>query len=115
MMIDDLFDDAARTPMARSSNDYHILPPSEKQLGFATAISHRTGVPLPEMAMSDRTALSAWIEQHRNSKPTRNYDNYPSSKQVRFAEVIARKKRREVPRECFRDKTLMSHWISANK
>ena len=116
-MLDTLFDYAAAQSRAEAadSNDYHILPPSEKQLSFAAAISARAGVALPDQARTDRAILSKWIERHRSARAENRYDRYPSSKQVRFAESIARRKRRDVPRECFRDKGLMSHWIDSNK
>lgn len=97
-----------------SSNDYHQVPVTEKQLTYARQISQRAGVVLPWEAQKNRYALSRWIDTNRLKKPEGAFANYPSSKQVGFAERIARMKRREVPQECFRDRTMMSKWIDAN-
>lgn len=99
------------------TNDYHLLPPTEKQLQFARAISERSGQVISETALIERTAMSAWIDANRNAKllkAAHKYDVYPSSKQVAFAERIARRKQRDVPRECFHDKGMMSNWINSN-
>ena len=98
-----------------TSNDYHLLPVTEKQLQFARAIAQRTGQVLPWGAQQDRRALSAWIDQHQTASKGGQFSNYASSKQVAFAERIARMKRRSVPDECFRDRGLMSKWIDHNR
>lgn len=97
------------------SNDYHMLPASEKQLRFARQIAARSALTLPDEIQQDRRALSTWIDRHKPKQSTSPYSRYPSSRQVAFAERIARIKRREVPRECFRDMTLMSRWIDHNQ
>lgn len=99
-----------------TSNDYHRLPVSDKQLRFAQQIATGLGKPVPEAARNDRRALSAWIDENR-LQATLNagrFASYPSSKQVAFAERIARMKRRTVPDECFRDRQMMSRWIDSN-
>ncbi|TDT72736.1 hypothetical protein BDE40_3589 [Litoreibacter halocynthiae] len=98
-----------------SSNDYHRLPVTEKQLNFARQISFRTGQVLPWETQQDRQALSRWIDENREAPSSNKFANYPSSKQVAFAERIARYKRSDVPPECFRDRGLMSLWIDSNK
>ena len=98
-----------------SSNDYHLLPVTEKQLTYARQLSERSGVALPDTVRNDRAALSAWISAHRPARAVGRFDNYPSSKQVAFAERIARIKRRNVPDECFRDRGLLSKWIDHNR
>ena len=97
---------------ALSTNDYHHLPASEKQLRYARALAARAAVDLPRDVIEDRRALSDWIDRHARRSA---FDAYPSSRQVAFAERIARIKRRNIPRECFRDKSLMSRWIDCNK
>lgn len=96
------------------SNDYHLLPATQKQITYARQISLRVGKPIPKEAVDDRAALSAWIDENKSGATSR-FANYPSSKQVAFAENIARRRRAEVPPECFRDKGRMSAWITANK
>lgn len=105
----DLFD----TP----SNDYHLLPVTEKQLQFAQRIARQKSVNLPDEIRVDRRAMSAWIQAHlsRRTHSAARVSNRPSSKQVAFAERIARIKRRDVPQECFRDRGMMSQWIDGNK
>lgn len=99
-----------------TSNDYHQLPASEKQLKFARHLSVKNGVMLPWEVQSDRRSLSQWINEQKGAqRQTNRFDSYPSSKQVQFAERIARYKRSQVPDECFRDKQLMSRWIDCNK
>ena len=103
------------TAASFNSNDYHVVPATEKQIRFARNIAQRAKVELPTELTSDRHRLSRWIDaNHRTSDPSA-FSNYPSSKQVAFAERIARAKRRDVPRECFEDKTLMSRWIDGNR
>lgn len=98
-----------------SSNDYHVLPVTEKQLQLARAISERTGQPLIQEIQQDRQALSAWISKNREASSKGRFGNYASSKQVAFAERIARLKHRTVPEACIRDRGLMSKWIDCNK
>ena len=108
---------SASAPTARSgsTNDYYVLPVTEKQLAYALQISKRAGVSLPSEAQADRKVLSDWIERNRAVKEHDKYASYPSSKQVAFAERIASRKRREIPREWFHDRTLMSRWIDGNR
>lgn len=97
------------------TNDYHRVPVTEKQLGFARQIAQRTGQTLPVEAQRDRHALSRWIDENRGLRSSNRFGDYPSSKQVAFAERIARYKRDEIPPECFKDRSLMSRWIDSNK
>ena len=97
-----------------SSNDYHVLPATEKQVLFAQQIAKRANIDLPANALVDRQRISRWIEAHKSTVPKRQFSNYPSSKQVGFAERIARIKRRDIPRECFQDRGMMSKWIDSN-
>ncbi len=96
------------------SNDYHLLPVTEKQLRYARAIAQRSALEIPVEAQRDRRVLSAWISAHRPTSES-PFDRYPSGKQVAFAERIARAKRRTVPPECFHDKAAMSAWIDRNR
>jgi len=103
-------------PQTGSSNDYHHLPVSDKQLRFARHIAARASLEVPPEARADRRAMSAWIDAHlpRRDRARPVASRSPSSRQVAFAERIARIKRRDVPRECFRDMGLMSRWIDSN-
>lgn len=103
------------TAPSESSNDYHLIPVTERQLSFARAIAQRTGQTLPLDVCQDRRALSDWINRHKAVPQAGRFANYASSKQVAFAERIARLKRRTVPDECFRDRNLMSKWIDHNR
>jgi hypothetical protein len=104
-----------QTRLSSSSNDYHRLPVSEKQLRFARQIASRAALELPAEVQQDRRAMSAWIDAHHARPPVSRWSSIPSSKQVAFAERIARIKRRQVPPECFRDKLMMSRWIDSNR
>ncbi len=104
-----------RTGLSPSSNDYHHLPVSDKQLRYARQIASRAALDLPADVQQDRRAMSAWIDAHRPKPPTSRWSSIPSSKQVAFAERIARIKRRQVPHACFRDKLMMSRWIDSNR
>ena len=110
-----LFEYARKQPPEPSSNDYYVLPASEKQVHYARAIALRLKAELPAEIINDRSRLSAWIDKHKNAVPENKYARYPSSKQVAFAERIARLKRRPVPPECFRDRGMMSKWIDSNR
>jgi len=101
-------------PEATTSNDYHHVPVTEKQLSFARQIADRSGVVLPLEVQQSRYSLSRWIDANKVAKPTGQFSDYASSKQVGLAERIARRKRCEVPHECFRDRGMMSKWIDAN-
>lgn len=98
----------------RSSNDYHLLPATEKQIQYARQIAKRSKVELPADVFVDRRQMSHWIDTHKPVVPVTQFSNYPSSKQVGFAERIARIKRRDIPHECFRDRGMMSKWIDSN-
>lgn len=98
-----------------SSNDYHRLPATDKQLKFAREIAQGSGVTLPWDVQQDRRTLSVWIDENRSKLRSEPFSSEPSSKQVAFAERIARMKRRAVPQECFRDRTMMSRWIDSNR
>lgn len=39
-----------------------VMTPTQKQLEFALSLSNKTGVNIPEQCLTDRKALSAWIE-----------------------------------------------------
>lgn len=100
--------------MHRSSNDYHQLPVTEKQLRYARAIAEKSDLDLPSDVLTNRRDLSAWIDAHK-PRETSRFDRYPSGKQVAYAERIARLKHRQVPEACFRDKAMMSAWIDHNR
>lgn len=103
-----------RSDFAAGSNDYHVLPATEKQIQYAQQIAKRSKIDLPRSALADRQRISNWIDTHKPQLPVTRFSNYPSSKQVGFAERIARIKRRDIPHECFRDRGMMSKWIDSN-
>jgi hypothetical protein len=96
------------------SNDYHLLPVTDRQMRYAHAIAQQTALEIPVEAQRDRKSLSDWISAHK-PQDTSPFANYPTGKQVAFAERISRCKRRPIPSECFRDKQMMSRWIDQNK
>ncbi len=96
------------------SNDYHLLPVTDRQMRFARAIARQSALEIPVEAQRDRKSLSDWISAHKPHDPS-PFANYPTGKQVAFAERISRSKRRPIPSECFRDKQMMSRWIDQNK
>ncbi|NOD63911.1 MULTISPECIES: hypothetical protein [unclassified Ruegeria] len=96
------------------SNDYHLLPVTDRQMRYARAIAEKSALEIPVEAQRDRKLLSDWISTHK-PRSTSQFDNYPTGKQVAFAERISRSKRRPIPSECFRDKKMMSRWIDHNK
>ncbi len=96
------------------SNDYHLLPVTDRQMRYARAIAEKSALEIPVEAQRDRKALSDWISTHKPAA-TSQFDSYPTGKQVAFAERISRSKRRPIPAECFRDKTQMSRWIDLNR
>ncbi|WP_170382113.1 hypothetical protein [Ruegeria atlantica] len=96
------------------SNDYHLLPVTDRQMRYARAIAEQSALEIPVEARRDRKSMSAWISAHKPHDPS-PFSNYPSGKQVAFAERISRSKRRPIPSECFRDKHAMSAWIDHNK
>ncbi|MDU9007070.1 hypothetical protein [Sedimentitalea todarodis] len=104
-----------QTPVLFCSNDYRVVPATEKQIDFARHIALRADVELPADVTSDRRRLFQWIDAHKEVSGGSPFSSYASSRQVAFAERIARIKRRDVPRECFRDRTLMSRWIDSNR
>ncbi|MEM8870678.1 MAG: hypothetical protein AAGB10_12210 [Pseudomonadota bacterium] len=108
-----LFDQRRDAVSVQDSNDYHVLPVTEKQLRFARQLATRTSTELPAEVQGNRRLLSQWIDAHarRTSPRASAFSNYPSSKQVAFAERLARVKRRDIPQACFRDRVLMSKWI----
>lgn len=110
-----LYQPGLGTSSTTSSNDYHRLPVTDKQIRYARQIAEGAGKTLPPEVQQDRRSLSAWIDQNQSSLKTSPFSNYPSSKQVAFAERIARIKHSDIPHECFRDRLMMSRWIDSNK
>ncbi len=96
------------------SNDYHLLPVTDRQMRYARAIAQQTALEIPVEAQRDRRSMSAWISAHKPEDQSA-FANYPTGKQVAFAERISRSKRRPIPSGCFRDKQMMSRWINENK
>ncbi|WP_170329695.1 hypothetical protein [Ruegeria arenilitoris] len=96
------------------SNDYHLLPVTDRQMRYARAIAEQSALDIPVEAQRDRRSMSDWISAHKPHDPS-PFANYPTGKQVAFAERISRSKRRPIPSECFRDKQMMSRWIDQNK
>lgn len=96
------------------SNDYHLLPVTDRQMRYARAIAEQSALDIPVEAQRDRRSMSNWISANKPDDPS-PYANYPTGKQVAFAERISRVKRRPIPTECFRDKQMMSRWIDQNK
>ncbi|WP_171101640.1 hypothetical protein [Ruegeria sp. HKCCD7255] len=96
------------------SNDYHLLPVTDRQMRYARAIAEKSALDIPVEAQRDRNSMSAWISAHK-PEDTSPFANYPTGKQIAFAERISRSKRRPIPAECFKDKQLMSRWIDQNK
>ncbi len=96
------------------SNDYHMLPVTDRQMRYARAIAEKSALEIPVEAQRDRKSLSDWISANKPHHPS-PFANYPTGKQVAFAERISRSKRRPIPSECFRDKRMMSQWIDHNK
>ncbi|WP_171131908.1 MULTISPECIES: hypothetical protein [unclassified Ruegeria] len=96
------------------SNDYHLLPVTDRQMRYARAIAEKSALDIPVEAQRDRKSMSAWISAHK-PEDTSPFANYPTGKQIAFAERISRSKRRPIPAECFKDKQLMSRWIDQNK
>ncbi|WP_170372851.1 hypothetical protein [Ruegeria arenilitoris] len=101
------------TPMG-PTNDYHILPVTDRQMRYARAIAQQSALEIPVEAQRDRRSMSDWISAHKPHDPS-PFADYPTGKQVAFAERISRTKRRPIPSECFRDKRAMSQWIERNK
>ncbi|MDX1742019.1 MAG: hypothetical protein R3186_00265 [Ruegeria sp.] len=102
------------TALGGPSNDYHLLPVTDRQMQYAHAIAKQSALDIPVEAQRDRKSMSAWISAHKPHDPS-PFANYPTGKQVAFAERISRSKRRPIPSECFRDKSAMSMWIDRNK
>ncbi|MFY2824389.1 hypothetical protein [Ruegeria sp. MALMAid1280] len=96
------------------TNDYHLLPVTDRQMRYARAIAEQSALDIPVEAQRDRRSMSAWISAHKPDDPS-PFANYPTGKQIAFAERISRSKRRPIPSECFRDKQMMSRWIDHNK
>lgn len=96
------------------TNDYHLLPVSDRQMRYARAIAEQTAREIPVEAQRDRRSMSDWIAAHKPNDPS-PFADYPTGKQIAFAERISRGKKRPIPNECFRDKRAMSQWIDRNK
>lgn len=96
------------------SNDYHLLPVTDRQMRYARAIARQAALDIPVEAQRDRRSMSDWISAHKPQDPS-PFANYPTGKQVAYAEGISRSKRRPIPAECFHDKRTMSQWIDHNR
>ena len=91
--------------------------PSEAALSFARKIATAKGQELSEELLSDRTALSNWIDANKDSMPVKaqgSDDETPTSKQVGFAEQIAARKGIVVPEEALRSRSILSKWLTTH-
>jgi len=82
-------------------------PPSEKQLAFARSLAERTGKEVPEEAVTDAKALSAWIDKAQKGAPPRP----PSDKQLAFARKLAEEKDVKLPEPVLTDMNACSKFI----
>ena len=62
------------------SNDYHLLPVTDRQMRYARAIAEQTALEIPVEAQRDRKSMSAWISAHKPEDPS-PFANYPTGKQ----------------------------------
>ena len=83
--------------------------PSEKQLSFAQSLADATKKDIPEAAMTDSKALSAWIDKVKELAPARP----PSEKQLAFAERLAEEKGVDLPEDVTSDMKACSAFIDA--
>lgn len=91
--------------------------PSEAAVTFARKIASETGQQLTDELLTDRHALSKWIDQNKEKMPPKSAssgDDSPTSKQVGFAEQIAARKGITVPDETLRSRSLLSKWIDTH-
>ena len=79
----------------------------EKQLAFARSLAHRAGTELPEDALADARALSAWIDGARTTSP-------PSEKQLALAARLAAEHEVEIPDDILASATRLSAWIDTH-
>lgn len=84
-------------------------PPSEKQLSFAQSLADATKSEIPEAAITDSKALSAWIDKVKDKAPARP----PSEKQLAFAERLADEKGVDLPDDVTSDMKACSAFIDA--
>lgn len=86
-------------------------PPSEKQIAFARSIAERMGSPVPEDALKDSKALSAWIDKAKSKAPAPP----PSEKQVSFAKMLAERAGVDLPEEVMKNMAECSKFIDKLK
>lgn len=104
-----------QTGAVNSTNDYHQIPATSRQLEFANALARKSGQDLPHTVQEDRRMLSAWIEEQLELIAQSRTLSLPSAKQISFAERISRSRNRPIPYECFQDRKLLSRWIDRNR
>ncbi len=98
-----------------STNDYHQIPATSRQLEFANALARKSGQDLPDAVQQDRRMLSVWIEEQLEIIAQSRTLSLPSAKQITFAERISRSRNRPIPYECFQNGRLLSRWIDSNR
>ncbi len=58
-----------RPDVAVSSNDYYVLPATEKQILFAQQIANRSNIDLPDDVLIDRALSRSEVEQLQTKLP----------------------------------------------
>lgn len=81
--------------------------PSEKQINWARQIAEQSGKTIPEAALTDGKALSAWIDANKGESGPRP----PSEKQIAFARKIAAEKGAEITEAILTDMKACSAFI----
>lgn len=88
--------------------NYGVLPPSEKQLGYAQRLAQQLGRTIPEDALHDSMVISQFIDDClTEAKPT--------ERQVAYAQTIARDAGIELPEAATRSSKACSEFIEANQ
>ena len=82
--------------------------PSEKQIKYAQQLAQRSGLPIPNDALSDRNRCSAFIDEALGRCP-------PSERQIAFAETLAAAKNEELSVEVRKSAKAVSEYINDNQ
>lgn len=94
------------------SFDRSPMPPSEKQLAFMHSLRESIGLDIPQKALEDRRAASAWIDE---MKKLGGALHKPTDKQILFARQLEQEVGLKLSEEDLTDAKALSLWIEKAK
>jgi len=111
------FIDAQLETMEKEGNVLEELPPSEKQIAFATRLAETNQVKKKDLekALKSKSACSKFIDAQLQNMEKKGTSFPPSEKQIDYATSLAQKHGIELPEDVLKDSKKISSFIDEHK